>query len=499
MNRTNITLAQQTSPSVPTSYARRMALALIISIGFYALTFLAIAASVALLIWVATTFDRVNVRLLVILGVIPLALIWSLLPRRDKFVPPGPKLDPAEQPALFDAIHTIAKQTGQKPPREVYLLSEVNAFVAERGGIGGVGSKRIMGVGLPLLQALTVTQFMGVLAHEFGHFQGGDTRLGGFIYKVRTAMSRTIENLGNGVLNAPFRWYGNLFLRVTQSISRQQEFEADRLAAQVVGSDVMAMALSNTRRYGAAFDAYWRNEVTPLLSEGFRPPITSGFSSFVQAPEIIRMLDSYSSDAAAEKTDVYDTHPALADRIRAIQMINAPVRENDTQPAITLAKDIDGLEQAMLRGMVNAGTVARLNPITWAEAGAAYRQRWHRTADNFGMLVRGCTTVELFEFVNEPGQPMVDALRAATGDPLLSLIDARNAAQNVAGDLLCLLLESNGWVLDDLLGRAIGFSKDGLNVQPHLLTGEIHSGALSQSQWRERMRELGIAEQRVES
>lgn len=51
----------------------------------------------------------------------------------------------------------------------------------------GVGSKRVMGLGLPLLNALTVSELRAVLAHEFGHFVGGDTSLGKWIHKTRSA------------------------------------------------------------------------------------------------------------------------------------------------------------------------------------------------------------------------------------------------------------------------------------------------------------------------
>ena len=68
--------------------------------------------------------------------------------------------------------------------------------VAERGGVMGAGSRRVMGVGLPLLDLLTVPQFRAVLAHEFGHFVGGDTRLGPWIYKTRAAIGRTTDTMG---------------------------------------------------------------------------------------------------------------------------------------------------------------------------------------------------------------------------------------------------------------------------------------------------------------
>jgi heat shock protein HtpX len=81
-------------------------------------------------------------------------------------------------------------------PQDVYLIPEVNAWVARRGGVMGFGSRRAKGLGLSLLQILTVSQFRAVLAHEVGHYYGGDTRLGPWVYKARTAMVRTLLGLG---------------------------------------------------------------------------------------------------------------------------------------------------------------------------------------------------------------------------------------------------------------------------------------------------------------
>jgi heat shock protein HtpX len=44
-------------------------------------------------------------------------------------------------------------------PAEFYVVDDVNAWVAERGGVLGIGGRRVMGIGLPLLQALSVSEF----------------------------------------------------------------------------------------------------------------------------------------------------------------------------------------------------------------------------------------------------------------------------------------------------------------------------------------------------
>jgi Zn-dependent protease with chaperone function len=83
-----------------------------------------------------------------------------------------------------------------------------------------------MGLGLPLLRVLTISQLRAVLAHEFGHYYGGDTKLGPWIYKTRSAIGRTLDSLRghegwSSLLQLPFLWYGKMFLRITHAVSRR--------------------------------------------------------------------------------------------------------------------------------------------------------------------------------------------------------------------------------------------------------------------------------------
>lgn len=60
-------------------------------------------------------------------------------------------LTPSNAPQPFTMINDVAQKTSQPRPEHVYLLNDVNAFVTHRGGFMGFGSKRVMGVGLPLI------------------------------------------------------------------------------------------------------------------------------------------------------------------------------------------------------------------------------------------------------------------------------------------------------------------------------------------------------------
>jgi Zn-dependent protease with chaperone function len=43
-----------------------------------------------------------------------------------------------------------------------------------QGGFLGIGGYRVLGIGLPLLQNFNISEVTSILAHEFGHFYGGD-------------------------------------------------------------------------------------------------------------------------------------------------------------------------------------------------------------------------------------------------------------------------------------------------------------------------------------
>ena len=187
------------------SLAGRAVLALVLMIGFYLLA-LAIAGALLYVPYAEVAYaHRLHLKLALFCVIGAGAILWAVLPRFDKFEPPGPQLTREQHPQLFAELEGVAQSVHQAMPAEVYAVSDVNAWVTQRGGIMGFGSRRVMGLGLPLMRMLTRSQFRAVLAHEFGHYHGGDTKLGPWIYKTRGAIGRTLESLGNdSILHFPF-------------------------------------------------------------------------------------------------------------------------------------------------------------------------------------------------------------------------------------------------------------------------------------------------------
>ena len=136
------------------SLAGRAALAVALMVGFYLLA-LGLCALAGFLIYADLQSGRFHVKLwafaLLTIGVV----VYSLWPRRLRFDDPGVELARKDQPRLWAVVDEIAKASEQEPPRRIFLVNEINAFVAERNSRMGFGGERILGVGLPLMQVPT--------------------------------------------------------------------------------------------------------------------------------------------------------------------------------------------------------------------------------------------------------------------------------------------------------------------------------------------------------
>src|SRR6185295_7710156 len=280
--------------------------------------------------------------------VIAATMAWSLLPRPDRFIPPGLLLDRAAQPRLFAELDSIAASLDEPIPREVYLIGDVNTWVADRGGFLGIGSRRVMGLGLPLLSILTVSQFRAVMVHEFAHYYGGDTRLGPLVYRTQTAIIRIFQNMGSlgsvariAILGVMYlivatlmKWYFVVFLRAINFVSRKKEYRADELACLIAGRQPLIDGLRAIHGAAQAWPAFWETELTPLIGEGAVPVIADGFARFVAIPGIHNQIEKLLEKEIREaKGNPYNTHPPLRDRIAAAQEVAEGLLEENTNPA----------------------------------------------------------------------------------------------------------------------------------------------------------------------
>ena len=113
------------------------------------------------------------------------------------------------------------------------------------------------------------------------------------------AMIRAFENVGTlgglarinvlamlyVVVVTILKWNFKLFMRVTNFVSRKQEYRADELACLIAGVESLTGGLRKIRAVNASWKPYWESEVLPIVEQGRMPYVVEGYAQFVAVPE----------------------------------------------------------------------------------------------------------------------------------------------------------------------------------------------------------------------
>jgi len=219
---------------------------------------------------------KLLIPIVVLIGVV-LRAMWVRLE-----APRGLELEPREHPKLFAAIEKV-RRAAKAPRADVVLLTnELNAAIVQVARLGMFGwQKNYLILGLPLMQLMGPSEFLAVLAHEFGHLSGAHGRFGAWIYRVRAGWARLNERLqqerhwGSFLFVPFFGWFAPKFAAWSFVQARQQEYEADRVAAESVGALPLANALVRLDLKSAELDQhYWPSRsASPRCAR--RPPCPS--------------------------------------------------------------------------------------------------------------------------------------------------------------------------------------------------------------------------------
>jgi Zn-dependent protease with chaperone function len=468
------------------SLRARAVMALLLMVGFYGLS-LAIAGG---LLWIPyyelTELDRIHARLWLFCIVGGGSILWAIMPRVDRFEPPGPRLTPATAPYLFIIIDQVARETKQPKPDEVYLLADVNAFVTHRGGFMGFGSRRVMGVGLPLLKGLSPAELRSVIAHEFGHFVSGDVALGPWIYKTRAAIFRALDHVGHmWILAKLFELYGRMFMKMTMQVSREQEFVADATAARVAGVGAAMNALKRVEVIAPAYSSFFNNEVVPVFRSGFLPPIHDGFDRYLADPEMAKLFKDYAKKRAlGAEAGEYDSHPPTAERVAAIARLNFKVADNPRDKTAVMLKEPERLVRALMELEFGKENVSKLKPIKWEEVGAkVYGEMWAASvaehAKWLGALTADQIPADKKWFIKKGAELAVMHQRPDATAP--EHIDYTSHV------LVCALggaLVRQGWTIDTAPGRPLSLVRGDERFEPHVAVNKLADGSMKPDDWR---------------
>ena len=312
--------------------------------------------------------DSFNVRLLIFALIINIA-VWIiaamvgfyLIKPLFKFTksnnPKRLEITEQECPQLFQLIRETARKTGCKMPKHVYLSPDVNACVFYNTSFWSIffPVRKNLEIGLGLFDRLNVSELQSIIAHEFGHFAQNSMKVGSAVYITNTILYNLVctddgwDNRINRMrlsdyaflryAGYPTYWITNLIGKNTRGmyrfvqkgylkLSRQMEFDADKVACELVGTQAFVSAMSKLDIMSFEDDQY-RNMLSSLLQENkivthiFRTKQISSDSilryGWPQVSHTTILSEPHATNKVSSKLqmdNIWDSHPSTLDRIK---------------------------------------------------------------------------------------------------------------------------------------------------------------------------------------
>lgn len=286
--------------------------------------------TVALLIALCASLVAFNNGLVLKIIILVGLFLWVVIKSLWITIAPleGIEIKASQAPQLFLLIEELRRSIDTPGFHHVLITDTLNAGVVQlpRFGIFG-GYQNYLLIGLPLLKSLSIEQFKAVLAHEFGHLSRGHARLSNWIYRQRLRWSRLLAALEQSQSRATFvftrflDWFAPYLNAYSFPLARANEYEADMTAVRLTSSAALAQALTGTSVIGSYLaERYWPN-VHKLANDqpvpGYSPyyQMGQGITSGLQPESTQKWL----AHALEAETSLSDTHPSLADRLKAIR------------------------------------------------------------------------------------------------------------------------------------------------------------------------------------
>jgi heat shock protein HtpX len=431
-----------------------------------------------------------------LLGLGGVLTLVAIAPRPQRFTPPGPRVSSADQPELLALVDEVAAASGARPPDDVFLSIDANAGVTEHGP----RRRRALVIGLPLLVALDDQQLRAILAHEYAHYAGGDTRAARWTWRTQQALARAMAPLEDDgaswlrkAISLPFHLFALVYLRVTAAVSRREEYVADAAAARLYGAGAFADALREVAVTSVADVLYTRSFLLPVLGSGVRPPFVDGMERFRAAALDSAVVDELLQAQLEAETGPRDTHPSLSDRLAAL---GGPAPEGADRPtAIRLVRDRPGVERELAMALGLGG----LPVVPWERVGdealapmvrASFADEPPATRLTLGPIGDlGLLVAEPTRMLQAPGLAETDQERAEfVAHAGIEALDAHLASALVAG------LTAAGWHFDVLPGQPPTLRHDDHTLSADDTVEALRNGTLTIAAWRAQATELGIAD-----
>lgn len=297
-----------------------------------------------------------------------------------------------DEPELFQMIQELVNEIGTDFPKKVYLSGQVNASVFYDSGFWSMflPVKKNLHIGMGLVNATTVTELKGILAHEFGHFSQKSMKVGSYVYNVNKIIYNLLyenDDYNNSITSwAEKNGYFALLINISfafnkmiqyllqfmykivnvsyMGLSREMEFHADEIATNTVGSqpminsmlrmDLASNSLENVLNY------YNQNIENSITTSNIFPQHTLAMNFMANNNKIAieHNLPKVESDfyerfnqSKLVIKNQWESHPATDERVAAFKKLAVSLKQIDNRPATLLFQNIAQTQERITQKM----------------------------------------------------------------------------------------------------------------------------------------------------
>lgn len=290
------------------------------------------------------------------------------------------------EPKLFVFIREIVNEVDTNFPKKIYLSADVNASVFYDSNFWSLffPVKKNLNIGLGLVNTITRQELKAILAHEFGHFSQKSMKVGSYVYYVNQiifnmlyendSFDKTIQKWGNS--NNYFSIFLIISVKIIEAIqwilkkmyglininylalSREMEFHADEVAANVAGIHPLQESLLRMDLVDSAYNSVL-SFYSDKISQNIKPKNVYNEQLF--------LLDFFAKDSQIEfknglplvseldankfnksKLNIenqWASHPSTHDRNAKLNKLNIHKETTENQMANTVFQDIEKIQE----------------------------------------------------------------------------------------------------------------------------------------------------------
>lgn len=261
-------------------------------------------------------------------GVLAVVATWcaariSLLLHAPLAQPDGIRLPRRAAPDFYRLTDDISRRIGAARVERVWITGDMNALVMQRPRWGWIGPiETHLLIGLPLVHSVSRHQLAAVLAHEYAHLAIQRNGVGAIGALLRAWWMRVLDRVCEA-FPAVERLSNRLLLRFYRDmvrLSRLEEFEADALAASLVGAGLLGETLIEvTLKEQFLRQDYWP-KVMAQSSSRPRPSIRPYREMGLGVETGFLRPGSLNHAALSVEADDGMLHPTLQQRLRALRV-----------------------------------------------------------------------------------------------------------------------------------------------------------------------------------